>query len=121
MKGQRRSRVSEMILQLLSELIRGKLKDPRIGFTTVTKVDVSPDLSNCRVFVTTLGDEQAQQESLDGLRSASGFLRRELAQQLALRKVPELHFSEDKELHRAEHIFEIMAKLKRERKEPEDG
>lgn len=116
MKSQRLSRIEEMIHQLLGEMIRGQLTDPRIGFTTVTRVEVTRNLASCKVYVSTMGEENAQQESLAGLNHAAGFLRKQLSSELTLRRVPELRFYEDKALHEADHVFEILEKLKREEK-----
>ncbi len=110
-----------MILQIISELIRGSLKDPRIGFTTVTRVDLTPDLSDCFVYVTTFGDDKAREESLLGLNSAAGFIRTRLAREMKLRKVPKLFFKEDKQQQRADHIFKVMEEIKREEMKEDGG
>ncbi len=89
------NRVNGEVLRALSGIIRD-LKDPRIAvMTSVTEVSVAPDLKTCKVFVSVLGEEEALQETLEGLNSAKGFIRRELAGRVNLRNTPELTFVMD--------------------------
>lgn len=93
--SQRTRRVSEAIKEIVAQLIPG-LKDPRIGFVTVTDVRTTPDLRSAEVFFTVLpDDEEGRQATEDGLRSATPLLRREVGAQLQMRRVPDLHFTHD--------------------------
>src|SRR6188508_3657085 len=92
--SERMRRVNESIRQVLSEGV-GQLKDPRIGFVTVTGVETSPDLRHARVFVSVLGSEKEQQQSLAGLEAARGVLQGRLARELRLKRTPQLAFEYD--------------------------
>ena len=108
MSGQRMRRVDEAMRQVLGEAISKELKDPRVGFVTVTDVKTSPDLRHARVYVSVLGDQPAQQASLDGLRSAHGFLQSRVAGELRLKRTPELTFELDHTAERAARLEEIL-------------
>lgn len=106
-------RVSEEVSHELSQIIR-ELKDPRIApLTSVVEAIVAPDLKTCKVFISVYGDEKAQKETMAGLRSAEGFIRRELAHTLNLRNTPELTFVFDGSIERgvamSKRIDEVMA------------
>jgi len=113
MTGRRIERLGHQIRAELAELIEREVNDPRVGFTTVTRADLSADLGHARVFVSVLGNTEAQQASLDGLESAAGFLRRELGRRLALRRVPELVFVLDQGAAATEEIETALQKLRR--------
>jgi len=100
-KTQRMQRIDHEIQRVLGTLISRELKDPRLGFTTVTRVEVTPDLRNARVFVSIIGDRHAARQTMDALAHAARFLRGELGHQIALRYVPELTFVEDRSTERA--------------------
>lgn len=108
---QRPHRVGEQMKQELMEIIGRKLKDPRVGFVTVTAVDVTGDLSQATVFITTLGNAEEKEATLAGLTKATGFIRSEIGQRLKLRIVPELSFEFDKSIEYGNHIEELLAKL----------
>ena len=101
MNKQRMNRIDHEIQRVLGTLISRELKDPRLGFTTVTHVEVTPDLRNARVFVSIIGDRHAARQTMDALTRAAKFLRGELGHQIALRYVPELKFVEDRTTERA--------------------
>src|SRR5690349_21621815 len=90
------ARLTEQIRLEVEELVTGELKDPRIGSVTVTQLSVSPDMRHARVLVSVLGDEKAQEESLEGLASAAGFVSHEVARRLQLRRAPEVVFIPDR-------------------------
>ena len=94
--GHRQERLADQIRIEITAMIEGELKDPRIGFAAVTRVDLSPDLRQGRILVSVMGDEHAQQETLAGLGSAVGFIRHELSRRLRVRRVPELAFVLDR-------------------------
>jgi ribosome-binding factor A len=90
--GWRVDRLADQIRGEVAGIIAGELKDPRIGFTTVTRVELSHDLQHARVWVSVLGDEAAQGRTLDGLASAAGYVRREVSHRLRLHRAPDLIF-----------------------------
>ncbi len=92
-------------------MVEGELKDPRIGFVTVTAVDLSPDFSHARVLISVLGSEQERAESLAGLESAAGYVRREITQRLRLRRSPEIIFLLDRGAEEAARVEELLGKL----------
>jgi ribosome-binding factor A len=104
----RMRRVDEAIRQVIGDALAGELKDPRVGFVTVTDVRTSPDLSHARVFVSVLGDEAQRRESLEGLNSAHGFLQRRIAGELSLKRTPTLQFSYDETSERAMRLERIL-------------
>jgi ribosome-binding factor A len=101
-------RVDEAVRAVLSDAISKDLKDPRVGFVTVTAVKTSPDLRHARVYVSVLGDEPARNDSIDGLRSAHGYLQARIASELTLKRTPTLTFVYDDTPDRAMHINELL-------------
>jgi len=116
MTADRMRRVDEAMREVLSDAITSELKDPRVGFVTVTSVDTAPDLRHARVFVSVLGTDPERRRSLDGLRSAHGYLQRRVADQLHLKHTPTLDFVYDHTTDRAQRIETL---LKREAPEGE--
>jgi ribosome-binding factor A len=111
MRSGRMRRVDEAMRVVLSDAISSELKDPRVGFVTVTGVKTSPDLRNARVYVSVLGTEAEREASLDGLRSAHGYLQRRLASQLTLRHTPTLEFQYDDTTDRGMRINELLSQV----------
>jgi len=105
----RMRRVDEAVRAVLSEAISKHLKDPRVGFVTVTAVKTSPDLRHARVYVSVLGDEPARAASMDGLRSAHGYLQSRLGSELTLKRTPTLAFEYDETVDRAARINELLS------------
>lgn len=117
MKGSSRrpEQVAETIRQVVADaLARGEVRDPRVGLVTVTRVDVSGDLSHARVFISPQGDETERGRAIEGLQSAAGFLRGLVAKVLTTRTVPELHVELDKGMQHAARINQLLADLKGE-------
>jgi len=112
-QGARIERVGEEFREILAEAIQ-KLKDPRVGFLTVTGVKVSPDLHVAWVYYTVLGDERARASSRAGLRSAAPYLRRELGRQVRLKVTPELRFEEDTTIETGGRIEHLLEEVHRE-------
>ena len=108
MPGRRPERLGEQIREEVSQIILGELSDPRIGFVTVTDVEVSSDLRNARIYVSILGSDDEIARSLGALRAASGFIRWHLGRALNLRHLPDLHFAHDKTARTATRIEEIL-------------
>jgi ribosome-binding factor A len=100
-KSQRLARIDHEIQRIISTLITQELKDPRLGFVTVTHVEVTDDLRFCKVFVSIIGDRHQARQSLEALESAAGFLRGELGHRIDLRHTPQLIFVEDRSTERA--------------------
>ncbi|HTR19578.1 MAG TPA: 30S ribosome-binding factor RbfA [Gemmatimonadales bacterium] len=108
----RPERVGELIRQTVAEFLTSNVRDPRIGFVTVTGVDVSADLSHANVSVSVMGEEAEKERSLEGLASAAKFLRSQLSRELPLRTSPELHFRLDRGLEHAQRIDRVLKELK---------
>ena len=108
MSSGRMRRVDEAIRQVVGEVVAGELKDPRVGFVTVTDVRTSADLSQARVYVSVLGDELRRESSLEGLRSAHGYLQRRVASELHLKRTPTLTFEYDDTTDRALRIDALV-------------
>jgi ribosome-binding factor A len=109
MSGERMRRVDEAMREVLSGAITTELKDPRVGFVTVTAVQTSPDLRRARVFVSVLGSAGVRRRSMDGLRSAHGYLQGRVASELRLKHTPALEFAYDDTGERAQRIAELLA------------
>jgi ribosome-binding factor A len=101
-------RVDEAIREVLSEAVAHGLKDPRIGFVTVTDVKTTSDLRQARVYVSVLGEEKARKDTLAGLRSAHGVLQRRVAAELKLKRTPTLEFIHDDTLDRAMRVERLL-------------
>jgi ribosome-binding factor A len=108
MSGDRMRRVDEAMREVLSAAITSELKDPRVGFVTVTAVDTSPDLRQARVYVSVLGTRSERSRSMQGLRSAHGFLQRRVADELRLKHTPTLDFEHDDTAANAQRINELL-------------
>lgn len=101
MKIQRQQRIDHEIQRILGTLVAVELKDPRLGFTTVTRVEVTQDLQHAKVFVSIIGDRHVAAQTMDALEHAAGFLRGELGHEIKLRHTPQLEFVEDRSTERA--------------------
>ena len=120
-KSYRQERLNENIKELLSELILKKIKDPRVGFVTITSVKISADQMTAKVYFSVMGSEQDRLDSRKGLRSARNFMRRVVGDQLKLRHVPEFRFVYDDSLDKAMKIEEVLKELKKnDAARPED-
>jgi ribosome-binding factor A len=111
MTTRRQERVGEQIHQVISEVLQTRVRDPRLAQVTVTGVEVSPDLRQATVFVSTLGTGKARQYAIESLDHAAGFLKRELARRVELRVLPELRFMLDESWQRAARIEELLHHL----------
>ena len=110
--------VADEIQRILGATIQEELKDPRVGFATVVGVDVSPDLQHATVRVSVMGDDAQRKESMAGLNSAKGFLRKRVAEEMRhLRFIPDLHFKLDTSLDYSMHIDDVLRDVARERAE----
>lgn len=112
MQGKRLDRVNQLLKEEISYLLQRELKDPRLGFVTVTEVVVSKDLRVGKVFVSVLGSEDQWRASLVALESARGFIRNWLAPRLRMRAVPHLTFHPDRSMAHAAHIQRVLEELR---------
>ena len=118
MATHRPERVGDQIRQAVSEMLsRGAVHDPGIGFITLTRVKVSPDLQVARVYYTSLGDPKARTETAKALERATPFFRRQIGSRLQLRRVPELHFQFDESVAHQDRVEQILRDLKAEEAE----
>ena len=108
MAGARMRRVNEAVREVLSSQLAQGLKDPRIGFVTVTGVETSPDLRAARVYVSILGDEGERDAALEGLRSSRGFLQAQIAHELRMKRTPALSFHYDETVARADRMMRLL-------------
>lgn len=110
----RLERVAELLKSEISDILRDRLRDPRIGFVTITDVEVSKDLRHASVFVSIYGDKEAQKRTLEGLDSAANFVRAELARRISLKFIPQLVFRFDPSVEHADRIARLLADLRPE-------
>ncbi|SFA41653.1 ribosome-binding factor A [Parageobacillus thermantarcticus] len=111
----RATRVGEQMKKELSDIIGRKLKDPRIGFVTVTDVRVTGDLQQAKVYISVFGDEEQRQNTLKGLEKAKGFIRSEIGQRIRLRKTPEIFFEIDESIEYGNRIEQLIRQISAER------
>ena len=104
----RQEKVQEQLVQEVSEMILRDLKDPRLGFITLTSAEITRDLRHAKIYVSVLGDAEAQKQSLKALNSAVGLLRGEFARRAHLRVAPEIEFRFDQGIERGQRIFELL-------------
>ncbi|MDQ3548518.1 MAG: 30S ribosome-binding factor RbfA [Chloroflexota bacterium] len=114
MSGRRRERVSDLLRDEVSEIIQREMSDPRLGFVSITRVELSPDLKYARMFISVMGSEEERASSLVALNNASGFIRRLLAPRLRMRVIPEVSFRLDRSMEHAENIARILHDLEPE-------
>lgn len=108
MDYQRSDRVADLLLKLISELLREEIRDPRVATVTLTGANVSKDLRHARIFFNILGGQADKQEVLAGLRSATGFIRSKVGRELSLRYVPTLEFFYDETEDKAQRIEDLL-------------
>jgi ribosome-binding factor A len=121
-KYRRTDRINEQLKQEISLIVRDEVRDPRVGLATITAVVTSPELDHARVYVTALGDDTEREEIVEGLRSAAAFIRKQLGGRLHMRRIPELHFEEDRVLKEALRIEELLRQaLPADAREAEEG
>jgi ribosome-binding factor A len=112
--SRRQEQVAETVRQVIADALVSEVRDPRVGFVTVTGVSVSSDLSHALVRVSVMGEDADKEKALEGLASAAGYLRAKLTKALRTRTVPELRFELDRGLEHAARIEELLADLRRE-------
>ncbi|MBS6195238.1 MAG: 30S ribosome-binding factor RbfA [Clostridiales bacterium] len=118
------TRINGEVLKELSVLIRQEIKDPRIPMmTSVTAVEVAPDLKTCKAYISVMGSEQEKKDAIVGLRSAEGYIRRQLARRLNLRNTPEIQFKLDESIEYGVHMSRLIDEVNQEisERDEEDG
>lgn len=112
------TRINAEVQKELSNIIRGEIKDPRIHpMTSVMAVEVAPDLKTCKAYISVLGDEKAQQDTIKGLQSAEGFIRRELARTINMRNTPEIKFIVDQSIEYGVNISKKIDEVTKDLKD----
>ena len=107
-------KVQELMKQEVSDIIFNELKDPRIGFVTVTSVMCTEDLREAKIYVSVMGDEKKARDTLNGLNSSLGFVRREIGKRIRLRFTPEINFALDTSLNYSDHIQRLLNEIHEE-------
>ena len=118
--GKRSEKVADLIHKETSEILLKSLKDPRIGFVTITRVLVSDDCRSAKIYFSVMGSFADREKSEKGLSSAKGYIRKELGRRIKLRYTPEIVFHFDPSIEYAIHIGEVIEQIKKEREEKED-
>lgn len=112
MTSHRANRVAEEIKREVTQMLRDEIKDPRVGFVTVTGVEVTPDIRYAKVFISVLGDEEKKSQSLEALEKAKGFVRSELGKRMRLRYTPEISFKFDTSIEYGAKIMKLLQGVK---------
>ena len=115
----RPERVGDQIREEVTGLLAKSVQDPGIGFVTVTRVKVTPDLQLARIFYTSIGDDKQQKETAKALQRATPFLRRQLAQRIRLRRAPELEFKYDESIADLDNVEKLLDQVREERRQYE--
>lgn len=119
--GKRSERVADLIQKEISEMLMRSIKDPRIGFVTITRVSVTDDCRSAKIYYSVMGTPAERDESVKGLESAKGYIRRELGRRVSLRYTPEIMFQFDPSIEYAIHIEEVIQHLHQEREKDGNG
>ena len=120
MQYKRADRVGDLIKEEISQIIQQELKDPGIGFVTITGVELSDDLKHAKIFYSVLGDEEAKKESSSALRRACGFVQREMGRRLRLKYTPEIYFLFDPSVEYGAHIEMLIEKMHQSERSTKD-
>jgi ribosome-binding factor A len=115
----RREKLQELFKEAASAILQRRLRDPRIGFVSVTDVELSADLRDAKIFVSVLGDEEAKRRTMEGLERAAGFVRSELGRRVNLRYTPEVLFRLDDSIERGTRIVALLREVVRQGPAPE--
>ena len=108
-------RINEEVMRELSNIIRGEIKDPRIHpMTSIVTVEVAPDLKSCKVYISVMGDEKAQEDTMAGLKSAEGYIRSKLARNINLRNTPEIRFILDQSIEYGVNMSKLIDEVNRQ-------
>ena len=119
MEGKRSERVADLVRKEISEMLVKAIKDPRIGFVTITRVTVNEDCRSAKVYYSVVGTLAERKRSMEGLNSAKGYIRRELGHRMKLKYTPEIVFQFDPSIEYAAHMGELIHRLQEERENKE--
>ena len=119
MSGRRQERVADLLRDEVMDIIQREMSDPRLGLVSVTRVEMSPDMKDARLFVSVYGDDDEQARALVALNNAAGFIRRTLAPRLRMRVIPDISFRLDRSMAHAENVARILRELEPELKAAE--
>ncbi|MDP2921132.1 MAG: 30S ribosome-binding factor RbfA [Candidatus Omnitrophota bacterium] len=119
--GIRSERVEEQLKKEISKILQEDIKDPRIGFTTITRIDLTGDLRYARIYFSIMGDDKAKEESLKGIKSSVGFIRKLIAERMDLRYVPELYFKLDNSIEYSINLEKTFERIRYERENSKAG
>jgi ribosome-binding factor A len=114
MPSTRQRRVQELLVHEISDIVRRELKDPRVGFVTITDAEVTPDLRHARVFFSVLGDDTQKADTATALNRAAGFIRGEFARRAQMRYVPDLRFEFDASVERGARISQLLEQVRQD-------
>lgn len=117
MSGQRERKVAEFLKEEISQIIRREVKDPRIGFVSITDVEVSGDLRHAKVFVSVYGDDTEKEETMAGLEKATGFIRKLVGERITTYHTPEIIFRYDDSIEHGVYISNLIKEVREEEKE----
>lgn len=117
----RQEKLGEQIAIEVSDLLRTRVKDPRVGFASITHVEVSGDLRHAKIFVSVMGDEEEKKSTIVALRHATGFLRHELAERLTIRFMPEIVFKLDSSIEQGTRILGLIREIEEQEKQALPG
>jgi ribosome-binding factor A len=120
MEGKRSDRIADLIQKEISQMLMKGLKDPRIGFVTITKVAVSEDCRMAKIYFSVAGSAEERERSTEGLNSAKGYVRKELGRRIRMKYTPEITFQFDPSIEYAIHIGEVIDQIRKEREGRED-
>lgn len=121
MSGQRERRVGELLKEEISQIIRREVKDPRIGFVSITDVEVSGDLRHAKVFVSVYGDDQEKEETMAGLEKATGFIRKLVGERITTYHTPEIIFRYDDSIEHGVYISKLIKDVRKEDKKAKES
>ncbi len=113
----RQERINGMLKVEISDIIHRELKDPRLGFITITEAEVTKDLRHAKVYISVMGEEKVQKETLEILQRASGFVRKEFGRRVSMKVIPEILFKMDTGVQAGMRIFELLQQVKSDEKE----
>ena len=111
MAGHRKERMEELVRRIIGDMLLTEIKDPRIGFTTVYRVEISRDLSVADVFVSVIGDDSQKKKTIAGLQSAAGFIRSKVGDHLKIRQTPEIKFHLDDSIEKGNAMVDLLTKF----------
>lgn len=118
MSSRRQEQVAEFLRDEVSEIITREMKDPRLGFVSITRVELSPDLRYAKVFISVFGSEEEREATLRALSGAAGFVRYQLKPRMRIRHVPEISFQLDRSMEHAEEVARTLKKIRRQFQPP---